>query len=214
MVENRWRRRRVPRAESSLLLAHRFEFDLEHARAQASENRSPASAGDAELAQETGLASLPDSGAKFSLILQCLRTVRQVVESEGFTEAGLRRLDAVYGPHPGLAGAAVLSCYRECQKTVPGSSSSPQEESPRYRTEFLALLDGEIGDFEKLQDLHQVSRNELTAALRETLNILPNGDLSRILRYESFLDRQYERLVKQYEQWQADEGERSRQSAW
>ncbi len=210
MAENRWRRRRVVRAESSLLLAHRFEFDLEHARAQASESRSPASAGEADRAQETGLASLPDSGPKFSFILQCLRAARQTVESEGFSEAGLKRLEAVYGPHPGLAGAAVLSCYRECQKTLPDGSQ--QEESPQYRTEFLALLDGEIGNFEELQDLHQASRDELAAALRETLSILPNSDLSRILRYETFLDRQYERLLKQLEGSQSDKGKRSRQS--
>jgi hypothetical protein len=128
------------------------------------------------------------------------------------SEATFARLEAVYGPHPGLAGAAVLSCYRECQKTAPDCSQ--QEESPQYRTEFLALLDGEIGNFEKLQDLHQASRDELAAAHGETLSILPDGELSRILRYETFLDRQYERLLEQLQGSQADRGKKSRQSDW
>ncbi len=117
-----------------------------------------------------------------------MRAARQTVESGGFSEAGLKRLEAVYGPHPGLAGAAVLSCYRECQKTAPDCSQ--HDANPRYRTEFLALLDGEIGNFEKLQDLHQALRDELAAALRETLSILPNSDPSRILRSKADQDAQ------------------------
>jgi hypothetical protein len=205
MVENRWRRRRVLRAESSLLVARRFQFDIEHSQLRAGESRSPGSAGELGLAQEVGLASLPNSSAKFGFILQCLRAARRTVESDGFSDPGLKCLEAVYGPNPGLAGAALLSRYREFQKVAPGpdSSSLSDGKMPAHRTEFVALLDAEISSFEKLQELQQISRDELPAILRETLNLLPDDDLNRILRYESFLDRQYDRLLKQLEQWQA-----------
>jgi hypothetical protein len=38
-------------------------------------------------------------------------------------------------------------------------------------------------------------------AMRETLHVLPGDDLNRILHSEGFLDRQYERLLKQFEQF-------------
>jgi hypothetical protein len=41
MVENRWRRGRVIRAENSLLVKHRLQFDLDQERAQAAEAGLP-----------------------------------------------------------------------------------------------------------------------------------------------------------------------------
>jgi hypothetical protein len=204
IVENRWRHRRVVRAEACLLVARRLQFDLDQARQLAAENRSAASAGEARQAKEVGLASLPDSAAKFEFILQCLRTARRAVETEGFGDAGLKRLEAVYGPDPGLAGAALLTGYYENQKLpLTTGSPSPGEEFRTRQTEFLALLDVEIGSFEKLQDLHRASGDELTAALRETFTILSGDDLNGIMRYEALLDRQYDRLLKQFEGRQA-----------
>jgi hypothetical protein len=210
IIQNRWRHRRLIRAESCLLVARRLQFDLDQGRQLAGENRSASSAGEARQAKEVGLASLPDSAAKFSFILQCLRAARRTVEIEGFGEAGLKRLEAVYGPDPGLAGAALLASYHESQKPAPATGSPPPaEESGTRRTEFLALLDAEISSFEKLQDLHRASGEELTAALRETATLLPSEDLNRIMRYETVLDRQYDSLLKQLEKCQG-EGRRKR----
>jgi hypothetical protein len=69
MVENRWRRRRVRRAEAGLLVARQLRFDIDQGRALAAESRSSSCAGEARLAQEKGLASLPDSNHKFRFIL-------------------------------------------------------------------------------------------------------------------------------------------------
>jgi hypothetical protein len=215
IVENRWRYRRILRTESSLLVAHRLKFDLDHARARAGESRSPSSAGEARLANELGLASLPDSGVKFTFILQCLREARQLIGSEGFGEAGLKRLEAVFGPNPGLAGAALLARYRQCQRTnSPTDAPSAPPDPQADRSAFLALLDAEITSFRKLRRLNQISSDQLAAAVQGTLQMLPSDDLNRILRYESFLDRQYERLLEQLRQHQAsvkkDRAERSR----
>ncbi|HTV53358.1 MAG TPA: hypothetical protein VMI06_00410 [Terriglobia bacterium] len=210
IVQNRWRHRRVVHAESCLLIARQLQFDLDHERQLAGENRSASSAGEARQAKEVGLACVPDSAAKFSFILQCLRAARRSVEAEGFGEGGLKRLEAVYGPDPGLAGAALLTSYHESQKAAPATGSlSSAEDFQARRAEFLALLDVEISSFEKLQDLHRASGDELGAALRETMTILPSEDLDRITRYETVLDRQYDRLVRQLEKSQA-EGRRKR----
>jgi hypothetical protein len=251
IVDNRWRYRRILRAESSLLVAQRLEFDFGRTQARAGESRSSSSAGEAALAKEMGLASLPDSTAKFRFILQCLRGAQQAVEAEGFVQGGLKRLEAVYGPNPGLAGAALLATYHECQKAAlapgapltperalplspaplpaaalaPGSpsapeqalpqppapfptmalahASSPEEEFRARRAEFLALLGVEIRSFQKLQKLHLASSRQLTDAVRDTLQILPVDELNRIMRYEDFLDRQYDRLLKQLARRQA-----------
>jgi hypothetical protein len=200
MVENRWRRQRVRRTETGLLVARQIEFDLEQCRQEAGEGRSSLSTGEARLAEEKGLASLPDSSHKFQLILQWLGAARQMVESEGFGEAALNRLEAVYGQDPGLAGAVLLASYRECQRAPDLSTPrrEPPEEGHPSLAGFLALLDSEISSFEMLQEIYRASRAQLAAALRETLSTLPSEDLSRILRYEEFLDRQYERLARQF----------------
>jgi hypothetical protein len=63
IAQNRWRHRRLIRAESCLLVARRLQFDLDQGRQLAGENRSASSAGEARQAKEVGLASPPDSAA-------------------------------------------------------------------------------------------------------------------------------------------------------
>ena len=201
MAENRWRRRRTLRGERSMLVARLTQFDVEHGQALAAEGRSPFSTGEARLAEKSGLASLPDSSHKFHFILECLQTARRVLETEGFCEAGLKRLEAVYGPDPGLAGAALLASYRGCQKGAPDAFSPAHPEARANQTDFLALLDCEISAFQTLQELDEISQTELVAAERETLIMLPGKHQTRILRYEGFLDRQYERLLEQFEDY-------------
>jgi hypothetical protein len=200
MVENRWRRQRVIRAEGSMLVKNQAQFDIDQERAWAAEGCSPSSAGEARLAQERGLVALPDSSYKFGFILQCLHAARRAVESEGFGEAGLKRLEAVYGPEPGLRGARLLASYHECQKGTPDSSAPAHPEEHANPTDFLALLDSEIGSFQTLLELHEVSRGQLAAVQRETLVVLPADEQKRLLAHEEFFDRQYERLLKQLEQ--------------
>jgi hypothetical protein len=204
MVENRWRRRRLVRSEAAMLVAQQLRFDVEFGRAQAAEGRSSLSAGEAKLAQEKGLAALPDSSHKFRFILRCLQTARRAVETEGFSDAGLQRLEAVYGPEPGLAGAALLASYHEREKGAPDSPSPANPDDPESKTDFLALLDAEIGEFQTLQELHDISRTELTVCERETLSMLPHDQQRRILSAEEALDRQNERLLRQLEDFRKE----------
>jgi hypothetical protein len=196
IVENRWRWHRVRRAEEGLLAARRMQFDLDYARKLAADGRSAASVGEAKAATDAGLASLPDSDTKFTFILQCLQAARQAVQMEGFGEQAWKRIKAVYGPDPGLAGAALLASFRECQKA--GSAACSEDERQKQQAAFLTLLDAEIGCFQKLQELHQACGDQLAAAMAESMSVLPSDDLKRILRYETFLDRQFDRLLKQY----------------
>jgi hypothetical protein len=200
MVENRWRRRRLLRAEKTMLVKNQLEFDIDQERALAAEGCSRDSAGEAGLAQESGLVSLPDSTQKFHFILQCLHAARRMAESEGFCDAGLKRLEAVFGPKPSLRGARLLASYRGCQKGAPDSSSPAQPAERASHTDFQALLDSEISSFQTLLELHETSRGVLAAATRETLVVLPADQQKRILTYEELLDRQNERYIKQLEQ--------------
>jgi hypothetical protein len=200
IVENRWRRLRVRQSEDGMLAARRLQFERDYARKLADEGRSPESVGQAAKAQNEGLVALEDSGSKFAFILQCLRAVRQAVEKEGFGEQGWKRLEAVYGPNPGLAGAALLANYRECQKAAsePEASRPAGEDRNNQKQTFLTRLDADISCFEQLHELHQVSSDRLAEAQVDALSVLPRQELGRILEYETFLDRQFERLLKQY----------------
>jgi hypothetical protein len=198
IAENRWRRVRLRRAEDSMLVAQRLQFEADYARELAGEGRSLQSAGEAVKAQKEGLVALGDTGPKFAFILQCLQGVRQAVETEGFGEQGWKRLEAVYGPNPGMRGAALLASFRECEKTASGSGSPlPSDEAGNQKQAFLAQLDEEIGCFEILQE-HQTSADCVVEARAHSLTILPAGDSDRILRYEKFLDQQFDRLLMRY----------------
>jgi hypothetical protein len=202
IVENRWRDRRLRRAEESMLLANYGQFELDHAQRLAAEGRAEVSVGAAQAAHTAGLASLPDSDAKFALILQCLESARQAIETGGFGEDGRKPIEAVYGPDASLAGASLLAAYEECHKTASQDLAS-EEQRQRQHTAFLQLLDKEIGSFQILQEVHRRSRDDLTAARAGSLALLPNSELNRLVRYETFLDRQFEQLIRQLEKAQA-----------
>ncbi|HXJ92554.1 MAG TPA: hypothetical protein VMT20_06690 [Terriglobia bacterium] len=202
MVENRWRRRRLVRAESSLLAAQRLKFELEYGQKVAGEGRSPDAIGEARTAAASGLVGLPDSSSKFNLILQCLRAAQEAVRREGFGEEGMRRLEAVYGPDPGLAGAVLLANYRQHQET----GTQGVEEAAAHASSGQAFLDSlasEIACFEKLLELRETTAVSLAEADAGAQNALSGTDAQRFTRYETFLDRQFERLVKQFNEWRS-----------
>lgn len=196
MVQNRWRRRRLLRAESNLLAAQRLRFELEYGRKVAGEGRSPDATGEARVAAASGLVALPDSSSKFNLILQCLRAAQEAVGRERFGEEGLRRLEAVYGPDPGLAGAVLLTNYRQLQET--GGEVGPDAPG---RQAFMDSLTAEIACFERLLELHETTAVSLAAANAGAQSALSPADTERFTRSETFLDRQFDRLVKQFSEW-------------
>ncbi len=201
MVENRWRRRRVVRAESSLLAAQRLQFELEYGQKLAGEGRSPEATGEARLAAASGLVALPDSPAKFNLILQCLTATQEALGREGFGDEGLRRLETVYGPDPGLAGAVLLSNYRQRRDDADKKRAKDAAPDTSSRQIFLDMLAAEIACFQKLLELHETTAVSLAQANAGAQNALSDSDTQRFTRYETFLDRQFERLVKQFNEW-------------
>jgi hypothetical protein len=202
MVENRWRRQRAVRAETSLLAAQRLNFDLEYGRKLAGEGRSRDSAGEARAAAASGLVALPDSSVKFNLILQCLRAAQEAVGREGFGEEGLKQLEAVYGPDPGLAGAVLLAGYHQCREEASGRTKEAAPDASG-RHAFMESLMAEVACFEKLLELHEAAAESLAVVSAGAQHALSGSDSQRFTRYEAFLDRQFERLVKQFTEWRA-----------
>jgi len=195
MVENRWRRQRLLRAEAGILAEQRLNVELDYARKLAGEGRSPESVGEAGLATAHGVVVLPDSSAKFKLILQCLRAAGEAVEREGFGEEGLRQLEAVYGPNPGLAGAVLLAGYNQRRQEVAAGMAEPEE--AEARRSFLASLGAEVACFEKLLEMQERTDEELARARWQAQGALSGSAAKRIVGYEAFLERQFDRLMKQ-----------------
>jgi hypothetical protein len=197
MVENRWRRRRALKAEASVLIAQRRQFELDYGQKLAGEGRSPDATGEARLAAASGLVALPDSSAKFNLILQLLRAAQESVRQDGFSEEGLKRLETVYGPDPGLAGAILLSSYRQRRENGNQGAQDAASDTSSQQA-FLDMLAAEIACFEKLLELHERTAAEVAEANAGAQSALSPSDTQRFTRYETFLDRQFERLVKQF----------------
>jgi hypothetical protein len=222
IIENRWRRQRLLRAEGALLTAQSLRFELDYARKLAGEGRSET--GQASLVASFGLAAAPDSSAKFKLILECLLAAYATVEREGFGAGGLAQLETVYGRDPGLAGAVLLATYRQhcgegsaaeqsaiptqaepCTEEAAGPPCGPapqgalavMPEEAAARQNFLESLQTEILCFEKLLEVHEKANDELAQAHWQAQGILSDADSKRVTRYEASLDRQYERLMNQ-----------------
>ena len=206
MAQNRWRKGRATRAETAVLNAQRLAFELEYGRKLAGEGRSTAGTGQASVAAALGLAALPDSSAKFNLILQCLRAARGAVEREGFGEEGRKRLEAVYGPDPGLAGAVLLTKYHERENEGAAGQAEPAAEDAGARQAFLEMLEAEIACFERLLELEQETGDAWAQARWESQDLPSDSDTRRITRYEAFLDHQFDRLVKQFRDARNDRG--------
>lgn len=128
------------------------------------------------------------------------QAAQEAVRREGFGDEGLRRLETVYGPDPSLAGAVLTTDYRlRREEGVEGTENATSDASNRQP--FLDALATEIACFEKLLELHETAADGLAQAQAEAQNSLSASDTQRLARYETFLDRQFERLVKQFNDW-------------
>lgn len=84
MVELRWRRRRLLRAEAGILASKKRKFEIDHEWYLASRGKGAKGALESVLVGDFGLSGLADSPSKYSQILVSLKGLRVLVQMEGF----------------------------------------------------------------------------------------------------------------------------------
>jgi hypothetical protein len=199
MAEIRWRRRRVIRAEVGILVVKNLQFEEQQERYV-----------DARERRRVGLSGLTPSISNFCQIIRCLKALKDSIESEGFNEGNLTYLNIVYGDECAGHGRDLLDLFkRGCQEAreAKDGTATAAEEAEKTREYFLQLLEKKISSVDvRIQILIAREINEFNPYGDSRL--LPSQeDLDKIARYETSLERQFERKLQQLVAWRRAKGE-------
>jgi len=205
MTVTRWRLGRARRAEMGILAVQQFR--LEHRLRATPANRQAGY--DNLLVRGFGLAGVSDSPEKYLQILELLQSLRVGVEREGFTPQGLEVLRTVYGSSPGVTGVGLISQYKAQLERLKCEAQTEGEEGRKAaRESFQGSLNREIEAFTLHARALQLAQNmPLPQAVKDSQLIPAQEDMERILRYETALERQFERKLQQLVAWRRAKGE-------
>jgi len=205
MAEIRWRRHQLLTAEAAIQATRIVESRIGRERRLLNEGKGTREWGDNHALEEWGLSATPESRLKYSRVLELLRDLRAMAESEDLQDSGLEILQTVYGEDPGQVGAALENLYESCQEEDDTEDAATQPENRRL---FLEKLDEEIRCFSRLAELHEASEVQLAESMQDALLLPDREDLDLILRYETAVERQFERKLQQLVAWRSEKAER------
>jgi hypothetical protein len=205
MIATRWRLGRARRAEMGILAVQQFR--LEH-RVRATPANRQASY-DNLLVHAVGLAGVSDSPEKYLQILELLQSLLVGVEREGFTPQGLEVLKTVYGSSPGVTGVGLILQYKaQLERLKCEAQTEGEEERRAARESFQESLSREIEAFALHARVLQLAKNMPPPQSMKDSELIPaQEDMERILRYETALERQFERKLQQLVAWRRAKGE-------
>jgi hypothetical protein len=190
----RWRLERVQRAELGNLAARRRKLWSERQR------EGLPQMGSAELAlgnlvAMVGFAGIADSPLKFRRVFELLHLLREAVVESEYEEMCSTYLHLLYGNSPGFRGAVLKANFER----VAQIHAANQGEVPEVtRQSLLDDLDKEISDYEQLEALYAGEHLEDDPLQQDAELLLPGAQLDEVIRYETHLEDQIERKLRQF----------------
>ena len=190
----RWRLERLQRAELAEVALRRRRQQNQRRRAAYPPTGSK-ELGLKGLLGMVGFTGLPDSAFKFQHVLEYLNQLRNVVLVELFDDDITANFQVLYGKELGFHGALLKRRFDALAKSY---QEGHPEAAAEGRKSLLADLSKEIEEYEELQALYaaehlQADPVQLDADLR-----LPGEELDGIIRYETHLEDQIERKLRQF----------------
>ena len=198
MVELRWRRLRLLRAEAGIVASKKRKFEFDHEWNLASRGKGAKAALERVMVGEFGLSGLADSPNKYLQILESLKDLRELVQMAGFEEDGLQILELVYGGKPGIAAVTLKASFESYRKQQEAGDADALNMG---RELFMEKLDAEIEAFQRLARLTEENNERLTEPMKDAQLLPCQEDLEKIMRYEAALERQFERKLQQLVAW-------------
>lgn len=202
MAVNRFRLARLHRAEAGTLAVQRKRLESKYVLGSTSP-KSQASYDNLTI-KPFGLAGVSESTEKYLQILDLLLSVQTKVEKEGFSTQGFELLQTVYGDSsPGVTGSGLLSQYKaELEGQEPEADTRDDVEKTAARARFLDTLDRDIRAFTlQLKVLNLARTTPLPEPVLDSLLLLPQEELDKIMRYEAHLERQFQWKQQQLMSW-------------
>lgn len=211
MAVNRWRLARLRRAEMGMLVGRRVKWELHvrHPEFAADEGM------DGLMMHYRGLAGVTDTPNKYRQICELLESLKEKVEREGFTEEGMKTLEALYGQSPTVEGAELIRQFKDGMQASGAAigekvtasedeENGEKEEGKGSRQGFLTSLSQEV---KVCTAKYAVQLGLKTLAIPEStyeqLLVLPEKDSDRMLRYDAALQKDFERLQNQLVSWRS-----------
>ncbi len=190
----RWRLERLQRAEAAVLAVRKRKLAGERKR-----ESMPAS-GLADLGQRAqiavvGFTGLPESPWKFQQVIQFLHHLRDLLRGGVLEKDGVVYFDMLYGKNPGAQGAVLRGRYEALAKRY------AQGEFKEGSDEHIALIESvnqEISNYEQKQALYAAEHAENDPVREDADLLLPRQELDDVVRFETHLEDQIERKLRQF----------------
>ncbi|MGD0221786.1 MAG: hypothetical protein ABSF71_05580 [Terriglobia bacterium] len=190
----RWRLERMQRAEVAVLAVRKRKLAGERKR-----ESMPAS-GAAALGQRAqiplvGFTGLPDSPWKFQQVLGYLHQLRDVVRAGMFEKEWEVYFQALYGKNPGALGGTLLGRFQGLEKR---SAEGKLREDDDAQIALIADVNHEIDDYKQKKALYKAEHLANDPVRDDSDLLLPSQQLDEVIRYETHLEDQVERKLRQF----------------
>jgi hypothetical protein len=190
----RWRLERLQRAEVGILAMRKQKLAGERKR-----ESMPAS-GAADLGQRlsiplTGFSGLPDSPWKFQQVIQFLHQLRDLVRVGAFEQDGVVYFNLLYGKKPGVVGGTLQDRFEALSKR---HAEGKVREGDDEQIALIAGVNAEIENYEQKQALYAAEHREDDPIREDADLLLPSQELDEVIRYETHLEDQIERKLRQF----------------
>jgi hypothetical protein len=191
----RWRLEHLQRAEVGVLASRRRRLEHERLRAAAAPT-GPAALELNSLTALSGFTGIPDSATKFQQVIAIFTLLRDIVKMEMFEDGSDMYFSLLYGKAMGPHGAVLKSHFDSVAKKCEQEGDS--DAAAEARKSLFDELTKEIADWEKLQSLYAAEHMEADPLQEDAELLLPNQELDQIIRYETHLEDQIERKLRQF----------------
>ena len=190
----RMRLEHLQRAEMGVVALQRRRLQHQRQRATAAPTGSAALQLNG-LTAISGFTGLPDSVTKFEQVISILIQLRDIVRIEMFDHDSTLYFNLLYGKAAGPRAATLKAHFESvAQKCKHGDTEAAAE----ARKSLIAELSKEIADWEQLQSLYAVEFLEADPLQEDAELLLPGQQLDEVIRYETHLEDQIERKLRQF----------------
>jgi uncharacterized membrane protein YccC len=142
-----------------------------------------------------GFTGIPDSARKFERVIEILTQLRYVVKFERFDQDANACFSLLYGQAPGPHAALLKVQFESLAKMY---KEGHREAAQDMRKSLIADVSKEIANYEQLQALYAAEHREDDPVREDADLMLPTQELDEVIRYETHLEDQIERKLRQF----------------
>ena len=190
----RWRLERLQRAEVGIVALRRRKLKNQRVRAADPPTGSAAIQLNS-LAAMCGFTGIPDSVMKFQQVIAILTQLRDIARIEDFDDDVTMYFSLLYGRAIGPRGAVLKAHFEAMGKKY---KEGRPEAGLEARKSLVAELSQEIERYEQLQSLYAAEHLDADPLQEDAELLLPHQELDEVIRYETHLEDQIERKLRQF----------------